>query len=350
MHAKLLAIIILCLSLAVTAEEDLVSDTLFSSHEKVSINITFPYKELNKNRGIERPYHPGFLSYSDANGEVTTLDLQVRVRGKSRANKSTCKFPPIRLNFKKKQVEGTLFDGEDKLKLVTHCQSRESYEQYVLLEYLNYRVLEVLTDYTLKVRLFDITYYETGKEKPLAQRVGFILEDIGNMSKRFGLDEIKQERIPVNSYQQSQLNLVEVFEYFLGNTDWSVAMGPPDDDCCHNIIPLQAEGDSIIPVPYDFDSTGIVDAPYANVSEILPIKNVRQRLYRGFCQDDSMLNGTLSTFNDKYDDIMALYDNQAGLNDKTRKKVKKYIDTFYSTINDEENLSKSITSKCRQKS
>ena len=90
-------------------------------------------------------------------------------------------------------------------------------------------------------------------------------------------------------YDPAALVLLDVFQYFVGNTDWSAFAGPAGEQCCHNVVPFARADGVLLPVPYDFDATGIVNAPYSLPDERLRIQRVRQRLYRGRCREVSEL-------------------------------------------------------------
>ena len=197
------------------------------------------------------------------------------------------------------------------------------------------------------MRLATIHYYDSEKKRDLGTRNAFFIEDKGRMAKRLGMKEVKQEKLSPSAYDPAQINLVEIFEYFIGNTDWSLIDGHKDEDCCHNIIPLSRKNEPLTPVPYDFDLTGIVNPSYAQVSDLLPIHSVRQRLYRGFCHSDAILQNTVAAFIEKRDAIRALYENQPGLSERSKNNALKYIDDFYETIQDRDRLNRDIVKKCR---
>ncbi len=150
-----------CAAFAQTAADDVVSQPLFETHNLMAVRIEAPLTTLITDRP-DKEYLDGTFSYLDSAGTEHTLDLKLRTRGITRRTKTICNFPPIRLNFRKKQVDGTAFTGQDKLKLVTHCQARKSsFEQLVLREYLAYRILQLLTDKSFSARLMRITYVNT---------------------------------------------------------------------------------------------------------------------------------------------------------------------------------------------
>lgn len=331
-----------------TVAKDDKTSLLFQSHEPLTMSISAPFRDIHRYRDDERrEYHDARLTMTDSNGREIQLDLEIRVRGHFRAKKQTCANPPLKLDFKRKQLDGTIFDGENKLKLAVQCRDSDSYAQYLLLEYLSYRVYQLFTDKALRVRLVSINYYDSERERDLGTSPAFFIEDEGRMAKRLGLEELDVERIKPGDYDPALINLVDVFEYFIGNTDWSSFQGPPGEHCCHNIIPLVQKDGPLIPVPYDFDITGVVNPRYAEVNSDLPIRSVRQRLYRGICPRDEVLRSTLAAFEDRRNEIRALYENQPGLSDRSIEYTMEFYDDFYDTIQDREKLQRNILDKCR---
>ena len=99
----------------------------------------------------------------------------------------------------------------------------------------------------------------------------------------------------------------------IGNTDFSPVAGPPGEDCCHNYVLFKGEGANITPVPYDFDQSGFVDAPYANPNPRFKIRSVKQRVYRGRCGNNSQIPDTLQQFQDKRAEIYPARRRSAGI-------------------------------------
>lgn len=323
------------------------SGGLFENHSMLTFRLEAPFKKLFKERGEKRAYSPAVLVYTDGAGKEQRIDLKVRVRGNFRSKKENCRFPPLKLNFNKQSVVGSLFEGQDKLKLVTHCQSASKYEQFVMLEYMAYRLRNQLTDYSLRPRLATIEYFDSDKQKIEKTKVGFFIEDKGKMAARVGAEEIKKTKIEKTDYRQDLLHLATVFEYMIGNTDYSVILGPKGENCCHNIIPLKGSDGSAIPVPYDFDVTGIVNPPYAAPPEHLGLRSLRQRLYRGYCQNTAGFKESFAVFHEKKDAIYALYQAAEGMKDKTRKSALRYLDSFYEIISDDDKITSNFVEKCR---
>ena len=324
------------------AQED--SNPLFLSQDLMDVQIDAPVYTLIRQRPDEE-YLDGKFSYAAADGTQQTLDLKIRTRGKYRRQKKTCRLPPIRLNFRKGQVADTEFAGQDKLKLVTHCKTSDRYEQLVLREYLAYRILNTLTDKSFRARLMRVTYVDSdGKEKPIT-RFGFVIEDDADIAARIGEEYLASSGISYAELDPQQATLISVFEYMIGNTDFSLIRGPAGDDCCHNIVLYSGANNLVTPIPYDFDFAGIVNAPYAEPNPQLPIKNVRTRFYRGRCMYNEYLDDTFSLLNEKEPEIRAELASLE-LNPKFTKEVTRYLDSFYETINDQQSIDRAFIKGC----
>ena len=303
---------------------------LFASDEPLRFTLELPLSDVTGSRK-DPEYSDGRLVYTNAGGAEVAIDLRVRVRGKSRT--VACAFPPLLLNFPKK-TDGTWFEGENKLKLVTHCDTGEAFERYQAIEYTAYRVLNLVTDMSLRVRPVEVTYYDSRKQRTVVTKPGFLIEDEERFAARRGLQLVKAERIERDRYDPAALALVDMFQYFVGNTDWSALAGPAGSECCHNVVPMARADGVLVPIPYDFDATGIVNPPYALPAAGLSIRDVRVRLYRGQCRDAADLTASYEPFQRRRAEIAALFDQQKARLGKTLDTVRAYIDDFYATLAD----------------
>jgi hypothetical protein len=319
------------------------------------LTIAAPFKTIFRDRGQESEEHPGVLSYVDAEGASVDLDVQIRTRGKFRLQGSTCNFPNIRLNFKKQQVENSVFHNQDKLKLVAHCQSnRAEYEQQTLLEYLIYRSLNLFTDLSFRVRLAQITYVDTEEADGPLTKYAFFIEDEDLMAARNGWQAVEVPAIRPEDYEAAGLALVEVFQFMIGNTDWDAFTRPPDEDhCCHNTIPVGSVTGPVYPVPYDFDWSGVVDARYAKPDERFSTRSVRDRVYRGICRPldefGGLMGPVLQGFRDQREAIYALFRDQEGLEQTYVDRTLEYFDEFYEIIDDVRKANREIVERCRRR-
>lgn len=350
-RSGLLSVLVLAGSLA--AASDAIADTpaepdpLFRSHDVLDIHITAPMSTLLDERPDE-DYLPAKLSWFEPGGEQMTVDIGIRTRGNFRRQKQTCRFPPLRVNFRKSDVKGTLFHKQNALKLVTHCRDRsERYEQLLLKEYLIYRMLNVLTDTSYRVRLLRVRYTDTEGDDDDREAYGVFIEHAKRFGKRSGLEDLEVQRTRYDRLEPGYAALTAVFHFMIGNTDYSPIAGPEEDECCHNADLFADERGRAYPVPYDFDMSGMVNAPYAAPNERFGIRKVTQRLYRGYCVHNASLSGAAQTFKDRRDAIYALVDGESHLSARTAKQMRKYLDSFYDVIDDRKDFGRDIIDACR---
>jgi hypothetical protein len=279
-----------------------------------------------------------------------TIHLEVSPRGKSRLHSGICNFPGLMLFFAG-GTEGSPFEGQRSLPVVTHCKDRDSNEQLMLLEHLVYRTYNVLTDLSLRVRLAHIEYYDSERGRPVAERYGFFLEHWDFLAERNGWIQLSLPVIPPQEYDVAQRTLFEVFQYLIGNTDWSYVYPPPDESaCCHNAVPVGNPAGPVFPVPFDFDQAGIIDAPYATADPSLPIRRVRDRLFRGICGPPEPLNAALGLLEARQAEIQALFEEADFLSQRSRSRALRYIEEFFETISDDRRVERELISKCREPS
>ena len=334
---------VVLLTAAAWAENGKAPDPLFQNNETLQVTITAPLTTLVEERSKE-DYLPGLFQYTETDGAAVSLDLQIRTRGNFRHR--TCDFPPLRLNFKKSQTAGTLFDKQNIMKLVVHCDKSSRYEQIVLREYLIYGIFNAITDLSFRARLLRVTYVDSDERRNEQVRYAFLIEHKKRLAKRHDMKEVIIERATTDSIQPDQLNLTSIFQFLIGNTDFSPLAGAPGGMCCHNYVLFGNDVDPIVAVPYDFDQSGFVNAPYASPSSNFRIRSVRQRLYRGRCLNNMYIRASLQKFRDGRDAIYAVIDAQEGLTSGTRKSIVKYIDKFYKLIDDPRDVEKHIIDQC----
>ncbi len=319
-------------------------DPLFASNEIIEIEIEAPFRLLTSDRPDEEEV-AGKLRYKADDGSLVEFDVAVRTRGRLRRSNKICRFPPLRLNFKKSQVKGSLFHKQDRLKVVTHCRKQHHYEQAIISEYLAYRIFNLLTDASYRVRLLRATYKYTDSDKQ-AESYAVFIEHRDRIGKRLGAKTVQIERASILDLRRPDLNIASVFQYLIGNTDFSPVATLPGEDCCHNQVLFAREGEPHYTIPYDFDQSGLVNAPYASPNRRFGLRSVQDRLYRGRCFNNRYLPSTLKLFNDKRDDIEALIKDQPGLTKDTVEQMLSYIGPFYDTINKPKRLDRRIVKKC----
>jgi hypothetical protein len=320
---------------------------LFESSDTLSITITAPWRTLVRNEEEQGAY-PARLEFTDELGHATVLDATVERRGLTR--QEVCKYPPIKLRVKKENAKGTTFRGQKSLKMVTHCQKGSRHEQYYILEMLAYQIYNLITDYSFRIRPLSVIYVDSKSGSEQEPRFAFLIEDDSDVAKRNDQKKLEINRTKPVRLEAEQASNFSLFQYLIANLDWSAISGPKPNNCCHNVklIGHDPKLDPIYPIPYDFDSAGLVNAHYAMPHEKLPVHSVTQRLYRGFCVHNSTLEDARQRFLDNESAVYALIDNLTLLTDRTKKRTRKYLGEFFEVIKDPQEYQEKIIGKCRK--
>ena len=314
---------------------------LFEDDSPIEIELTGPMWSLVDQREEQKEW-PFRLKT-----QTFELDVQVKARGNSRLR--VCAFPPLRLNFKKSQVAGTLFEGQNKLKLVTPCKKSDRSRADVMEEYAAYRIFSLLTDVSYRVRLVNISYNDTDGRlnEKFGQSYGFLIEPVDQLVARVGGSLTEIPAVSLGSIDEEQAALLYVYQYLIANTDWSFVAPESDESCCHNVRLIKI-GDKQSPVPYDFDLAGLVNASYAHPDPSLRIKKVTMRLYRGFCSDPDVLRSALTEITSKEDEVNGVINNLPQLTDKEKMQRISYLDRFFKKANDKDQIIRSFEKRCLQ--
>lgn len=320
------------------------SSPLFASDTPLAITIEMPIPVIVKN-AEDKPVVDGKLHFSDADGSAVKIDIQMTTRGRSRL--AYCKFPPLKASLNREQVKGTLFKGQKKLKIVTHCRNGRLHHRYLQQEFAIYKAYNELTVFSFRVRWITVTYVDnTGKRKDEVHDA-FFIESTRELAKRLGRERIRDNRIESARLDAVESSRYALFQYLIANTDWSLIKAPGDEDCCHNGKVLIEPGSMAkwVVVPYDFDQAGLIDTKYAIPAEGLHIRSVRQRLFRGRCRHIRQLDATINQFNER----RSLLESRlatAELSEREQKKTLKYVDAFYAIVNDPKKRQRQLISAC----
>jgi hypothetical protein len=300
------------------------NEGLFESEEILEITLKGDVRALFSNTKGEAEYFDFLLGYSDVSGNQQSIPLRVRTRGHFRREMNICDYPPLLLNFAKDNVKNTVFSGQDKIKLVMPCRG----EKYVMREYLTYKIYNQLTPNSFRVRLVKVTVMdETDSRKSHVPFLGFLIEEEEQMAQRVQMASLDKDLVKPESVVKDDFLRMAVFQYLIGNTDWSVQYR-------QNIkLISSSQGTDLIAVPYDFDHAGIVRAPYAKPAPELKLATITDRRYRGYCVGDMQIfEQTFEEFKAKKEAIYALYSESEFIDEKYIKSTIKFLDDFYSTI------------------
>lgn len=327
----LLSTMALSAQTADTIVQKVTTPTLFEqlyndSISVLKIELETDLRNLVRNKNDET-YQPAIIRYRNAQDSLISWEIDVRTRGNAR--KQICTYPPLRLKFSKDSLRTWDIDSDNKIKLVNQCTKGNVPADYIYKEFLAYKLYNTITPFSFRVQLVEITYIDTGKKNKRATRPGFLIEPIEDLAKRLNGVEIEREKISVHQLEKYFAKQMSIFQYMIGNTDWNVGN-------LHNLKLIKVEQfPRVIPIPYDFDYAGLVNAHYATPRERLPIKSVKERWYLGGACSDAELQKYIKTFQEKKHQVHTTMEQTSSYFSKPNTSLKKYIEDFYEMLEDQ---------------
>jgi hypothetical protein len=310
---------------------------LFDADEVLQITLKGNVRNLlNDRTDIPKNYSLA-LSYRNEDSTEITMPVDVKTRGHFRRLKENCTYPPLLIQFAKEGPHlSSVFREQKKLKLVMPCKG----DEYLIREWLVYKLYNLVTPKSFRARLVKVTLEDAKNKKPVTPFYGILLEEEKQLAKRNKVVSVVRKLKPEQVQADAFLTMT-VFEYLIGNTDWSVQY-------LQN-VKLLAKDSTAVPetVPYDFDHAGIVSTPYALPAEELQMSSVRQRRYRGYCvRDMKVFDDVIARYNELKKDIYSLYSDCNLLDAKYIKSTIKYLDDFYEAINNPKAWRKDFAYPC----
>lgn len=329
-----LTLLLLCRTASVFADG---IDTLFRSEKIIRLELSSDFSAIEKSRTGDPQYYDGELTYFPDSGEPIRFSVKVMARGQFRRNPEVCSFPPLLVNFKGKEVRNTIFDNQDKLKLVTPCQD----EKDVIEEYMVYRMYNQVTDLSMKVRLAKILYYDTATDRKLFEKYSFFVENKDHVARRNEVS-VKDRFLTPFDLDKENYKKMSLFEYLIGNKDWYVTSRK-------NIVIMQSEDPAVEleAVPYDFDLSGFIDASYSKPEGVPEYLLADKRVYKGLCYTADEFKDTFEFYKKLKPVFESVINSQDLIPRYDKKQLIRYIDKFYSVINNEQLFNREILKACQ---
>lgn len=340
-------LLLLCCPLLSFATEP---DSLFQSADSstpLPIQISAPFTTIDRQRDKTEVYHHALVSYLDDRGNSVSLEVKLQPRGNFRLQRDTCRYSQLWVDFDKDEVAGTLFEHQNRLKLVLQCRSPERYREYLVREKIAYDMFNLISDNSLRTRLLEVTYVDTDRGRENRTQLAFFVEHQNRLAEHRQMEVVKERQISLASLDPAQANRVDLFMLMIANTDYSM-LTAEEGSCCHNSKLLQDASGRNFPVPYDFDGSGLVNADYADPNPALPIRSNRQRLYRGFCRNDDVLAANIRLFLDQKDNMLALLSSSPHLDASSKQRDLDYLGEFFAVLSDEDDTRNTIVRHCRE--
>ncbi len=296
------------------------------SEDVLELQLRTDFSQLLDN-GEQELLQPAQLRILNGPAAGAQFSLQISQRGETR--KRYCDFPPLKLKFDKDSLQASGLSPIASMKLVTHCKADSLFEHLVIREYLAYLMYQQLTAFSFRVQLARIEYIDSSTALDSIQRFAFLIEPSKQMAQRLNCRKLKEEEVS-KRIQKDQYHLLTLFQYMIGNTDWNIGRR-------HNIKLYQcAQLSAPLPIPYDFDYSGLVNAPYARPHPKLALENVRQRLFQWRGKDPSSLDKSLEIFIANKEKLLQLSYSCPFLSPESQADMQQYLHSFFEIIESEE--------------
>ena len=314
---------------------------LFRDTTPLEVRIVTELRAVIRDRDSSKfQPHAATLTYRAADGASKTFPVTLRARGHFRRQARNCAFPPLKLEFERKDARETLFQGNANLKITTNCRpGNAEYEQYILSEYALYRAYQAVSPRHYRTRLARITYHDTTQATPDVTSWAFFIEDDKEVAKHYDLTVMETKNALFDDLNPQQLAITSLFEYMVANTDWSISG-------LHNVSLMRDTIGVIHPIAFDFDWSGAVNARYSFPDARLGIRTVTERLYRGPCLPPEVWQPVFARFVAARPRIEATYTSLTGLEQNRKRAALEYLAGFFRTIGDPKAARGALSASC----
>jgi len=287
------------------------------------LEIETDLEELFMDRRYKK-YKQAIATFTFENDESWTDSLEVKVRGVYRA--THCDNPPLKIKYSKKLLKKRGLKKRNEYKIVYPCENSEEYQNYIYKEYLIYKMYNELTDKSLRVHLVDLTLRDAAQKRDNIQVAGFLIEHRDEITKRLNALKNDTRCLTFDHKAASKEHLLlEVFQYMIGNLDWVI-------ENCKNVELVQLPDSTMIPIPYDFDYTGMVNTSYAVPSAKYNQTTIKDRYFKGQNRSLAELQPVIELFIEKKETFFQMINDFDYLPKRERRDMTYYLKTFYSTI------------------
>ncbi|MEO6330918.1 MAG: hypothetical protein ABIO55_18425 [Ginsengibacter sp.] len=299
------------------------SQQFFLDDRVIEVTFTTDIKKLRTQK--KNPaWQPADIVMMFSDSSIIAEQIRVRPRGIYRKN--NCEIAALLLGFK--NTSSPKLSPLKNIKLVGGCGSGSKDEGLLLKEYVAYKMYNFISPMSFRVRLLHVTYKDSKQRARTYSQYAFLIEDMKDLADRNNCVEIKSKKFNTEATNRKQINLVGIFQYMIGNTDWAVTV-------LHNIKLMASKNDTLAPpypIPYDFDYAGLVNADYAVPGENLDIKSVTDRLYRGYARNINELQVNLDIFKETKEQLMFYVKNFRLLGSGEKKQMIRYLEDFYDIV------------------
>ncbi len=313
---------------------------LFNEIDPMDITLTFDLKKYQRSK-FEGEYLPVHFHYQI--NDTLGLEKSIRIKARGEFRRRHCSFAPFWLNIRKADVANQHLQDVKRMKIVTHCRGSDDYADYLLKEYLTYKIYNILSPISFRVRLLRMKYVDTGRKGRVTESWAFMIEPEDMVAERHDALVVKKDELSMRFMEPESMDLVALFMFMIGNADYSIAGR-------HNVKILGLPGfasKGYTPVPYDFDYTGLVNADYALPGDNLGITSVTERYFLGLCRDESEYQRVIHHMEIHWDEILDMINSFPYMDEKQKNEMISYLEGFYSLASDPGLIRKALKRTCR---
>ncbi len=300
-----------------------VLDLMLEEDETLTLELASNFEQLKDSRR-QQEYQDAVLTLSGDQGQTLQQEVQIKARGKFRCIR--CDMPPVKIKFYKDTLRSAGLSKMNELKLVIPCRQGDEYKTFLFKEFLTYRLYNVLTDRSYRVKRVDLQFNCTESETEYQLQPAFILEHEEELVKRLNAKVIDTTGMPPSTYAREDYLRFQLFQFMIGNTDWI----PPTE---HNFGVIKIKGENtFVPIPFDFDFSGLVATDYSVPNSMTGLSTVQDRFFMGNGWSEAELEAGFQFFREKKEALLTVIEQFEELDKRERKQMAKYIEGFYDII------------------
>lgn len=319
-----------------TAQSTSLLDTIIRGG-LTEVNLTLDWKQLERKRK-DKAYADARLTCTGPGQDTLRLEGRIRTRGARRLE--ICSRPPLKVKFDKEALEQAGLSAMNEIDIVHPCLDPSSYEQYILREFLAYKLWEIISPYTFRTQLIRIHYTLPDGTAHQSPSTAFLLEDPEELAVRLAGREYSSDVISQNALETRSVIIMYLFQFMIGNTDWFTTNR-------HNLDFFGFPGHTLlVTVPYDFDYSGLVNAPYASHHESLELASVTTRYYQGKCYPEEEVRAALEPFIAHKSAILDAYKSVPGLDERSVRHVTDFLQEFYDIVESPKKFEQQVLRHC----
>ena len=313
---------------------------LFSETDPMQVTLTLDLKRYQREK-FKGEYMQVHLMYQLNDSVQLERDVRMKARGNFR--RTHCSLAPFWLDIRSGGKKSEEPKDINRIKMVTHCKGSKAYEDYVLKEYLCYKIYNLLSPVSFRVRLVRMTYVDTGRNNRVTEGWAFMIEPEAMLAQRLSATVVKREGLSFRLMRPEDIDIAMLFLYMIGNPDFSLANR-------HNVKILGLPGfgtEGYTPVPYDFDYSGFVDTYYAIPADNLGITSVKERYFLGPCREDPEYVAAIEHINLHREEILQLVNDFPYLEKRYKRAAMAYLENYFKLADHHKALIYSLQKTCR---